>query len=194
MGEFVNSIHVLAETETEVIEGLQALNYLPAYVTAPANGWVSVCLYYADSTHFGRGLAAHLQTAVLVIDVYDGDVCYYSLFQNGALLDEFDSDPDHWVGDHDENGEPIPPKTEAEKERLRGQPDALLPYCLPGTTRTQVEEALTYFDPFLQAGELAKLLGIPAERALNNFNFIQGRLSHGKYKAADYPLVESTLS
>jgi len=50
-------------------------------------------------------------------------------------------DPESKSGEG-EQGEPKKEKTPEERERLRGNPDALLPYCRPGATIADIAAAL----------------------------------------------------
>lgn len=181
MGSFVNNLHVRADDEQTVLAALGSLLTAPAYYSPLANGWVSV-FPSQDSHSLARDLSAQLKTAVLAFDTYDGAVLYYELYEQGMLTDEFNSDPDHFVGQPDENGDLVPPATEAEKTRLRGNPERLLPYCVAGTSVADVNSALgSVFregwrpaeGPETVLVQIAQLLGIPERQALSSFRYVE---------------------
>lgn len=143
-----------------------------AYISPDHNGWVTV---YAEATEdqndetmrtVAKGISKSLKTDVLGFLVHDSDIAMYWLFRNGTLADEFNSAPDYL-------GEEVDEET---RTRLRGSTDALLPICLPGTTREQIEVVIHPIDEFpLMAEEivadLAKLLGIDDARVGLGFEY-----------------------
>src|SRR5207245_2789831 len=91
----------------------------------------------------------------------------YWLYQSGKLLDEFNSAPDYFKEPDD-----------ATRARLRGNADQLLPLCVPGSTRTQVDSILHDPEgPPIMAEEifveLAPLLGIDEARICLGFTYFE---------------------
>ncbi len=138
MGSTFENIHVRTDDADVVQKAIEAASGV-AWVSAEAkNGWVSIYPYRLDL----GAVARPLSLPVLGLSVYDSDIAQYELYERGELVDTFDSAPDYWVGEPDEDGEPTPPKSPEERARLSGKPECLLPHCLPGTTLEQVRSAL----------------------------------------------------
>jgi hypothetical protein len=106
--------------------------------TESHNGWISVYPYRAEA----KAIAEFLKIPVLYLSLYDDDIAQYCLYENGVLVDEFDSAPDYWVGQPDEHGDDIEPVSAEGRQRLSGQPEKLLPYCLPETTLLATQSTL----------------------------------------------------
>jgi hypothetical protein len=110
-----------------------------------------------------RGLSEDLQVAAIAFLVHDSDIACYWLFDNGQLLDEYNSDPDYF-GDTD--GPPSP---------TGGRPDVLLRYCRPGVRRDEVAailsektvRATTFAERLIE--RLAKALGIDRKLAIADY-------------------------
>ena len=106
------------------------------FLIAPAkNGWLSLYEERASRQDTGlicdlaAGLSKDLKTAAIAFSVHDSDVACYWLFENGKLLDEFNSCPDYFGGQ-------MPSTT-------RGfQPDILLRFCLGGVREDDLSEIL----------------------------------------------------
>jgi len=172
MGAFFTNCQVRSTSTPAVAGALAKLIHSPAYVSPEKNGWVTV---YAEATEdqdqkvFGRiagGLSQTLKTDVFGFLVHDSDIAAYWLYRCGALADEFDSAPDYF-------GEAV---DEATRDRVRGNPDALLPVCVPGTTRAQIEAVIHPSGGFSRMAEqiltdLAELLGIDQSRITLGFNY-----------------------
>ena len=112
------------------------------------------------------GLSKALKAEVMGFLVHDSDIAIYWLYRNGKLMDEFNSAPDYF-------GEEVDDKT---RESVSGKVDVLLPMCVAGTTRAQLEEVLHPLDgpPTMAEDmvmELAKLLGIDESRISLGFKY-----------------------
>ncbi len=173
MGAFFTNLQVRKSSQQAVCEAFQKMNQGRAYVSPDAANWVTV---YSEVTEdqndetlreIAGALSRTLKTDVLAILVHDSDIAMYWLFRNGDLIDQFNSAPNYFEGAGDSD------------EAEGGDPDALLPLCVPGTTRAQLEQILHPSDGFpLMAeeivDELAKLLGIDDARSNLGFNYFEG--------------------
>src|SRR5947209_1914882 len=72
-----------------------------AIVTPARNG--NVVVYDEQSeeisdtiAELGAGLSRDLTCPVLALFVYDDDILYYWLFENGELIDQYDSSPNYF--------------------------------------------------------------------------------------------------
>lgn len=162
MGATFSSIQVRAGSQEAVIEGLNGLLKEPTYVSPSVGGWVGVYPEGAEATDtLAAALSRHLSTAVLDWSVYDSDVFQYWLYEHGELRDEFNSSPDYFEGQNAEGDE----ESEMEKidpAKVQGDPQALLPYCLPGTARAAVSEVLHPAEPAEPSVDAtAPLSGLP---------------------------------
>ena len=160
MGASLTNYQVRGKSAAEVSEAVASLVQSRAYVSPEKNGWVTIYDEASDRqddkiiTSMAAGLSKTLNTPVFAFFVHDSDIVVYWLFRNGRLADEFNSAPDYFqeVG-------------EAEKLRVRGDVDELLPLCIVGTTRAQIDEVIHPADGFPTFAEtilvdFAKLLGI----------------------------------
>ena len=133
MGTFFSNCQVHSDSQEAVVAASVKILKEPAYVSPSVGGWVGV---YPEGTRtdldkLAKQLSKQLSCGVFTWNVHDDDIFWYSLFENGKLRDEFNSSPDYF--------EPI---TKAEANRLRGKPEALVQYCLPGIGYSRIEEVL----------------------------------------------------
>lgn len=174
MGAFFTNYQVRAKSTSAVKKALQPLVRSRAYVSPEKSGWVTAYDESSDEqdeeklNHIAAGLSKVLDTAVLAILVHDSDVAAYWLYQNGEIKDEFNSDPNYF-------SENLDVKTLA---RVRGSSDVLLPLCVAGTTRKDIEAIIHPADGFPVMAEeifvnLAKLLGIDDARIGLGFTYFE---------------------
>lgn len=133
MGTSYANCQVRSDSQEAVISALRGLLQEPAYVAPAVGGWVGV---YPEGTRtdpdkLAKQLSKQLSCGVFSWNVHDDDVFYYTLFEDGKRRDEFNSIPDY-----------LEPVSKAEKNRLRGKPEALVQYCLPGIGFSKVLEVL----------------------------------------------------
>lgn len=179
MGTTFTNCHVRAESAQVVRAAVREALTVPAYVSDAAGGWVSV---FADEIDFegniARRLSAHTGLPVLHLWEYDSDVGGYRLFVIGESRDEYETDPDWFAGEPGEDGEPTPHKTAEERERLKGNPEALLPYCPPGTDAAAITAALQGRTggaprPDTALYELSTVLRIAADRFSATYDLLE---------------------
>jgi hypothetical protein len=138
MGTTFYNFHIRT-TDSDIVKQALADTKSIAWIsTEPENGWISVYPYRAEA----KNIAESLKLPVIYLSLYDDDIAQYELYENGELVDEFNSSPDYWVGQPDEHGDDIEPKTPEEREKLSGQPEKLLPYCLSGVGLPDVQAVL----------------------------------------------------
>jgi hypothetical protein len=172
MGAFFTNLHVRDSSAQAVCTALSKLTPSRGYVSPPVNGWVTV---YTEATEdqdekklcaIGVGLSKTLKADVLAFLVHDSSVALYWLYRCGELADQFNSRPDYFGASVD--AEP--------RERMCGSAEVLLPLCLTGTTREELDEVLhqpggspTFAEEIIY--DLAKLLGIDDARASLGFEY-----------------------
>jgi hypothetical protein len=143
MGTTFNNCHVRTSDTAAVAAAVRDTMNAAAYISDGSDGWVSVYPFDIGSDEgFAERLSAALSLPVLQLWEYDNDICGYHLYEDGRLRDEYESAPDYWVGNTDENGDEILPKAPEERERLKGKPEVLLRYCVSGTTADDIANAL----------------------------------------------------
>jgi hypothetical protein len=171
MGSFFTNLHIRNASTAAICAVLPKLIDGRAYVSRESCGWVTV---YCEATEdqddetmreLAGGLSKMLRTEALGFLVHDSDIAMYWLYRDGVLADEFNSAPDYFGGH----------VSEKTRVRLQGNADALLPLCINGTIRDELEALLHPPDrpPFVEeiVVELAKLLGIDEARATVGFNY-----------------------
>jgi hypothetical protein len=94
--------------------------------------------------------------------VHDSDFLCYWLFENGKVVDEFNSCPDYF----EDNG-----LGNSHAATLRGRPEVLLRFCQPGSRLRDVQKILESDSAFAedQLQRLAQLLGLDEGRALTDY-------------------------
>jgi hypothetical protein len=195
MGAFFTNYQVQSKSTSAVKDALSAVVKSRAYVSSEKGGWITVYEESSDDQNQDilQQIASHLSktlnTVVFSFLVHDSDIAAYWLYQAGALADEFNSAPDYF-------DETI---SEKDRARLRGNPDKLLPLCVPGTTRAQIEAVIHPNDAFpLMAEEiladLAPLLGIDEERISLGFEYFEEEGEDILSDAAEFEPVGQTAS
>src|SRR5262249_22748611 len=109
-----------------------------------------------------RDLSEDLHVAAIAFMVHDSDFACYWLFDNGRVLDEYNSCPDYF-GEDDEDDGPARPSS--------GRPDVLLRYCRAGVRQEELAATLSSESVFAEdvIERLAQALGIDPQRALTDF-------------------------
>jgi hypothetical protein len=189
MGASFTNYQIRSTSVAAVKKALEPLIKSRAYISPEKNGWITVYDETSDErsealTRIGPALSKSLETAVFAFLVYDSDVAMYWLYQNGTLEDEFNSAPDYFEEDVDENS----------RDRVRGNADRLQPLCIPDTTREQIEEVIHPADglPLMAEdifGYLARLLGIDDARISLGFTYFEDEAEEILSDAREYEPV-----
>ena len=157
------------------------------YISQPKNGWISV---YDEASEIidserTRTLAQELSSVILniviVFIVYKSDYLVYLLYNNGHLVDEYNSDPDNFYFGFEQINSQL-------KEQVKGNPEALLTYCLPETELESVINLFVQREAFVEymIYELAALLGIDEVRATSGFSDVEdGYVYDGDIEAGE---------
>jgi hypothetical protein len=173
VGRHTSNYQVRSTEREDVRRAMRRLARGAFHVTRPAGGWISVYDEAAERQdederrRLARGLSRRLHTGVLALLLHDSDVVSYLLFDDGTLIDEYDSCPDYF-------GEVPAPK----HRRTQGRPARLAAYASQPGRAARLERVLdrrqehTFEDVRLQA--LARALGIPPKRALANLSDLEG--------------------
>jgi ankyrin repeat protein len=102
MGSDFSNYHIRSEAQDEVIRAMTRLARGAFHVTRPTQGWISVyeavteTQSAAERRRLARGLSRRLHTGVLALQLHDSSVLSYLLFDDGTLVDEYDSCPDYF--------------------------------------------------------------------------------------------------
>jgi hypothetical protein len=174
MGSFFTNFHVRSEAPDNVRAALLPLVKARAYVSPPANGWVTIYDEASDDQDesiickVAEGLSKKLRTTVVAFLVHDSDVAMYWLYRDGELADEFNSAPDYF-------GQSVSKTTLA---RVRGKSEVLRPLCVEGATMGRLEAVLhpAGGQPLMAEDtvtDIAELLGIDAVRATMGFRYFE---------------------
>jgi hypothetical protein len=173
MGLFCVNLH-FRETNDNAMSAALNRRGVKRYRVLPAKrGWTSLYEERASEQDDRRirdlagGLSQDLKATVIAFMVHDSDIACYWLYDNGRLLDEYNSCPNYFDEDDwgDERGAPS-----------GGRPDVLQRYCRAGVTREELAEILATHTLFAEdvVERLAQALGIDPERALADYRNVAG--------------------
>jgi hypothetical protein len=165
MGTFLVNLHVRCESPEPIKAALRKLEATRAYVTQPKDGWISVyetrcCDQDVDwIKRVTRQISKAASSHAISFLIHDSDFLAYWLYDQGKLVDQYNSLPDCFEECSD-----------AERKKLAGKPAKLQAACRAEVTLAQVEQVFARFQaqpemPEMMLEELAKLLGIDANRA-----------------------------
>lgn len=186
MGTTYSNCQVRSDSQEAAVAALTGPLKEPAYVAPAINGWVGVYPEgYSDAAEgLAKKLSAKLSCGVFFWSVYDSDIFFYTLYEDGKKRDEFDSNPDYF--------ETV---STAKKARLRGKPEALVPYCLPGIGYSQVREVLQ--PPLSSKEEASEASGesLISDKSLQTFSkLLNITLEEMKAKIAEKQLEKYTFA
>lgn len=168
MGAFIVNINVRTQDRSAVETELQAIGVQEAWVTGAMGGWITIYEEKASTQDDGHiremagRLSSRLHAPTIAFLVHDSDLVCYWLYDDGRLLDEFNSCPDYF----DRNASP---------DDSPGQPEVLLRYCRQGTTLEAVAQVLNDREHVFaedQLVKLADLLGINADRVHTDYRYV----------------------
>ena len=173
MGLFCVNFHFRSSDDKAIAKALDRRGVTESHVLPAKRGWTSLYEARASDQDENRirelagGLSEDLHTPAIAFVVHDSDIACYWLFDNGQLLDEYNSCPNYFDDD---------PTGDGPSGHSGGRPDVLLPYCRTGLGEDDLAEILgaeTVFAESVIQG-LADALGIDAERALSDYCDIAG--------------------
>jgi hypothetical protein len=183
MGLFCVNFHFRTSDDKALTAALKRRGVTRSIVLPAKGEWSS--LYEAEASHqddgrireLAGGLSAVLHTAVVAFMVHDSDIACYWLFEDGKLIDDFNSCPNYFEDDDSEEDSP----------RSGGKPDALLRYCRAGITQEALAAILSEQSVFAESiiEHLADALGIDGERALSDYRDVAGPGGNGDDDESD---------
>jgi hypothetical protein len=148
MGAFFVNYQIRCDDQAKVLTAIGELAQGRAYISPPKYGWVTVYDEISENQdayeigRLGSELSTKLETVVFAFLVNDSTMFVYYLFDNGDLLDEYNSNPP-----------PNHEHAEADQQvRFAGRPDILMNYCVPGTNRSDIEAALLRAESLVEGG------------------------------------------
>ncbi len=192
MGTTYSNCQVRSGLQDAVADALTPLLQEPAYVSPSVGGWVGVYPEGGATDALAESLSVKLSCAVFSWHVYDSDVFFYTLYEGGAVRDEFNSAPDYFEGQRADGDESEDGKIDP--AQVQGKPEILLPFCIPDTTFAAIQAVLhpasasesaknlITFSPLSddqylfadhQASDLAKLLGMDSSLATLGYGYIE---------------------
>jgi hypothetical protein len=196
MGAFFTNYHVRKAGAAACVKALTTLINSRALVTDSKNGWTTVYDERSDSQDIevlrglAKGLSSKLKTAVIAMMVHDSDIFVYLIYENGELMDQFDSKPDYFG-----------PVSEAQTKEWRGDFAKLIPYAKKKVSIQdfkRVSEKEQVFEEH-RAVEFSQLFGIEPSRAQTGFKYLQETkhkftLVHAKSHSQDQSLLVEAVS
>lgn len=143
MGSTYSNCQVRGSSQEAVVTALRGLLKEPAYVSPSVGGWVGVYPEggSTDSDVLAERLSERLAASVFSWQVYDSDVFFYSLYESGRLSDQFNSSPGYFEAMGAEGDDETEPER-MDPAQVRGDPKALLPFCISGTTAAAIQDVL----------------------------------------------------
>jgi hypothetical protein len=175
MGLFCVNFHFRTTDDRALSEALGRRGISRYRVVPAQSGWTSLYEEQASEQDDRRirdlagGLSKDLHVPAVAFMVHDSDIACYWLFDNGRLLDEYNSDPGYF--DTDTDGPPSP---------SGGRTDVLLRYCQPGVRQDELAallsqetvRATTFAEDVI--GRLARALGIDRRLAIADYRNVAG--------------------
>jgi Ankyrin repeats (3 copies) len=196
MGAFFTNCNVRTTDTAKCAKVLKSSSGFRVLVTDSKNGWVTVYDEESESQdinvlrRLAKKLSAELNTVAIGILVHDSDIFQYLIYENGELVDQFDSKPDYFG-----------PVSDAQRKEWRGDFGKLLPYATKGTAISDFKRAAKKECVFEEkcVAEFSKLLGIDPSRAKTGFKYLQEtqhsfKLVHGKGHSEDQALLAKAVS
>jgi hypothetical protein len=169
MGLFCVNFHFRTTDDKALSDALERRGVKRYRIVPAKTGWTSLYEEQASEQddrqirELGGGLSKDLQVAAIAFLVHDSDIACYWLYENGKLIDEYNSDPDYF-GETDG-----PPKPSG------GRPEILVRYCPSVVQQAEIAKILsqesvrrtTFAERVIE--RLAKALGIAPNLAIADF-------------------------
>src|SRR5262245_36740962 len=166
MGLFCVNMHFRSTDDKALTAAVRKHGVTRFRVLPAKGGWTT--LYEEEASHQDDGrirdltgsLSRDLKVPAIAFMVHDSDIACYWLYENGQLLDEFNSCPAYF--DDDATGDEPP---------SGGRADVLVRYCRPGVAKDDIASVLGGGELFAEGlvEHLADALGIDEERALSDY-------------------------
>src|SRR5437879_5957950 len=137
MGLFCVSMHFRTDDDPALSAALKRRKATQSRVLPAKNGWTTLYQERASEQDADRsrdltsGLSKDLKVAAIAFMVHDSDITCYWLYENGKLLDEYNSWPDYFAEDSDGPPEPA-----------GGQPAVLVRFCRDGVKESDLAAIL----------------------------------------------------
>jgi hypothetical protein len=171
MGSFINNLHIHRRSVEVVRSELAAIITRDAFLVQSGDNWVTI---YPDDhesqSELAEKLSIVLSAAVFATMVHDDDILLYSLYENGLLTDEFNSNPLYFREQLEDEDEEIISSD--------GSPDVLVKYALAGTSTGEIRETLDEIkmETFASEGltSLCHLFGIDEACARASLRYVKG--------------------
>jgi hypothetical protein len=178
MGLFCVNMHFRTTDEDALSASLERRDVTRYRVVPAKNGWTSLYEERASDQDDERirdlagGLSSDLHVAAIAFLVHDSDVACYWLFDDGQLVDEYNSCPHYFDDEVPADGTP---------SAAGGRPDVLLRYCRSGVQAEELASILGMETVFAEAviERLAGALGIDVQRALTDYRDADDQGPHG---------------
>ncbi len=132
MGTFLTNVHVQCSSPEQVTEVVRSMDVQGAWLSGPNGPWITLW----DSMGLTRAgdLAQHvskqLEAPAIAFMVHDSDILFYWLYDNGQLLDEYNSCPGYFDGD------------DSMEEAYQADCEQIKKYCRAETTIEELERLL----------------------------------------------------
>jgi hypothetical protein len=184
MGLFCVNFHFRTTDEAALSAALERQGVARYHALPAKRGWTSLYEERASQQDDERirdlaaALTKELCVPAIAFLVHDSDIARYWLFDNGRLLDEFNSCPDYFGDDPTGDGRSGP---------AGGKIDILLRYCRSGVREDELTAILAEQAVFAESviEQLADALGIDGERALADYRDVADGEGPGGFGGAD---------
>jgi hypothetical protein len=173
MGLFCVNFHFRSTDDAALSAALDKRGVRKRRVLSAKNGWTSFYEERASEQDERRirelagNLTADLKTAAIAFLVHDSDIACYWIYENGHLLDEYNSCPNYFE-EFDDGEERATPSG--------GKTDILVRFCRQGVTEERLAGILNQNELFAERviEQLARALGIDQARAIADYRHEDG--------------------
>jgi hypothetical protein len=193
MGNFFTNLQIRATDKAEVENALKQALTASCYVSRSSNGWVSAYPKESEGSHFvplkgiAKNVSRSLKTDVLCFLGYDDEIFVFSLYASGNLVGHYDSQLQAFGG----SGQGFDSDQDASRPITVA---ALMPLRRDGVTEAGLN---VYIAPTRRCGfdvgeimSFAELLGIPGDRAVEGYNYVEEEGTDLDHEAEEITLLE----